>query len=59
MAVSKCHSSLFTKIKSKERGEKKINKTDGEPNDQTSLLRGHWGYGLLSDVPSFHTSQAA
>lgn len=40
MAVSKCHSSLFTKIKVK-REEKKINKTDGEPNDQTSLLRGH------------------
>lgn len=26
MAVSKCHSSLFTKIKSKERGEKKSTK---------------------------------
>lgn len=50
---------LVRKIKSKEREKKKINQTDGEPNDQASLLRGHWGYGQLSKVPSFHTSQAA
>lgn len=42
---------LVRKIKSKEREKKKPTKQiDGEPNDQASLLRGHWGYGQLSKV---------